>query len=207
MLIERNLGDKEMKAPKSSSSGNNFEKHPEGQFPVICAQIIDLGTHYNERKEKDENKLRIMFISSKKISSGELEGKPFALFANFNFSMFQNSHLCKFVEGWRGKQFASQDKADEFDFNELVSRPAFVNVGHNGEFVNILTIMPLPEGLEAPNIPDDTEVFIFDASNPNEAILATMSEKTQEKIKSSKEYNAPRANDDVYVNSENPAPE
>jgi hypothetical protein len=192
-----------MKAPKSGGGGD-FEKHPEGQFAVRCAQIIDLGTHFNPDKKVDQRKVRIMFISSQNITTGELAGKPFALFNNFNFSMYQNSHLCKFIEQWRGKNFASQDEADEFDIEKVLNQPAYVNVVHNGKYVNIQSVMPLPEGLAAPAIPETTTAYCFSCDKPDKAILETMTDKTRDMIMASKEWIG--AFEPEKQESENPAP-
>src|SRR3990167_4918877 len=104
-----------MKAPKGSSGG--FEKHPPGPAAIVCTRIIDLGTVHNERKLKYEHKIMIGFESSELMDTGENKGKPFMVFANFNFTMYQNSFLCKFIEAWRGKPFGDQVDADAFDFH------------------------------------------------------------------------------------------
>jgi hypothetical protein len=177
--------EKDMKAPKSDIV--EFEKHPAKTVAVVCTKVLDLGTHYNEKKMKDERKFRIDFESTELMQDGEYAGKPFLLIANFNFSMYQNSRLCQFVEAWMGRKFPSQDEADNFDLDTLLGKTALVNVIHSddGKWVNIGSIMPLPEGMPAPTPVGG--LITFDCDNPNQAMLEKLSEKTQQKIKASNE--------------------
>ena len=172
-----------MLAPKSSGG---FEKHPEGAVALACTRIIDLGTVFNPKKDKDEHKVMFGFESSELMTTGENDGKPFMVFNNFNFTMFQNSHLCKFIEAWRGKAFSSQEEADVFDFNILLGKSSFANIVHNGDFVNIQSIMPLPKGMEAPK--PVGELLIFDMSTQDKTVFEKLSEKMQERLKKAKEF-------------------
>jgi hypothetical protein len=171
-----------MKAPKSE--GGNFEKHPEGAYAIVCTRVIDLGTVWNEAKQKDEHKLMIGFESSEKMTSEEHKGKPFMVFANFNFSMYQNSHLCKFIEDWRGRKFKDQEEADDFDFSNVLEKPAFANIVHNGKYVNVQSIMPVPKGV-APIYPAG-DLILFDFANRKD--FDKLSDNMKERIKKAKEW-------------------
>lgn len=175
-----------MHAPKNTSS--DFEKHPAGSVALVCTRIIDKGTTYNEHKQKDERKLIIAYESTKLMQEGEYAGQPFLVFANFNYSMYQNSMLCKHIEAWLGKKFADQNAADKFDIESLLRKPAFGNIIHSddGKWVNIGSIMPLPEGMTAPKPVGD--VYCFDMDNINMDVFEKMSERMQESIKQSKEW-------------------
>jgi len=175
-----------MKAPKSSRG--DFVLHPPGAIAAVCVHIIDTGTVFNERRQKHEHKIRLDFESSKLME----DGNPF-LISNFaNFSMFQNSHLRGFIEAWLGKGFADQDQADNFDFNSLLGKPAFLNITHSpdGKYANIGTVMPLPEGMTAPTPRGKT--LLFDLDNPNREVFDQLSKKTQERIMQSEEWKALR---------------
>ena len=174
-----------MKAPKSSGT---FEKHPEGAHAIVCTRIIDTGTVFNPAKNKDDHKLMIGFESSELMTKGESAGKPFMVFGNFNFTMFQNSHLCKFIEAWKGKTFATQDEADVFDLSTLLGQPAFANIVHNGDFVNIQSIMPIPKGMNSPKPVGD--LLIFDMATQDKTVFGKLSEKMQERLKKAKEFGA-----------------
>jgi len=173
-----------MKAPKGS--GKAFEKHPEGQATVVCTKIIDKGTVFSPVKNKDVHKILLYFESSKLMTEGEYSGKPFLLFASFNYSMFQNSAMCKFIEQWRGKKFKTQEEADDFDISKVLGNGGFVNVEHNGDFVNISSIMPIPEGMTQPIPVGDMLIWDFDA--PKMAVFEKLSESIQKQLKQAKEW-------------------
>jgi len=174
-----------MKAPKTTES--NFEKHPAGWTTVVCTRVIDVGTHWNEGKQKYQRKIMLGFESDKLMQSGEYAGEPFLLFANFNYSMYQNAHLCQFIENWRGKRFASQPEADNFDLSKLIGQSAFVNVVHSddGKYTNIQTIGPVPEDRKAPEIKGKT--ILIDQSNLDMKEVEKLSDKMKDRVMSAKE--------------------
>lgn len=174
-----------MYAPKNE--GTSFSKHPEGWVSGVCTRVIDIGTHWNEYKQKDQRKLMIAFESSKLMPDGEFAGQPFLLFANFNYSMYKNAHLCGFVEEWLGKRFATQDDADKFDLSTLIDKPAFMNVAHSddGKYTNIMTIGPLPEDMKAPEIAGKTILIDQNKIDPKE--LEKLTDKMKAKVLGAKE--------------------
>lgn len=176
-----------MRAPKTEGAGE-FEKHPAGAARLVCSRIIDKGTVFNEYKGKDQHKVNLYFESEKLMSTGDFAGQPFLVIANFNYSMYQNSHLCQFIEQWRGKKFANQDEADNFDLSKLISQTGYASIVHSddGKWVNINTIMPLPEGMEPLAIKGDS--YVFDLESPDMAVFGKLSEKVQNSIKLSHEY-------------------
>jgi len=190
-----------MKAPKNSSKA--YEKHPEGWATIVCTRIIDKGTVFNLNKNKDEHKILLQFESSKLLSDGEAAGKPFAIFATFSFSMFLNSMLCKFIQQWRGKNFSSQEEADAFDIATMLGKSGFANITHNGDFVNIGTIGPVPEGMTAP-IPQ-AELLIWDFSDRKPAVLEKLSEGMKEQLKKAKEWGDTNPRSSQVNENENPA--
>lgn len=194
-----------MHAPKSEG-GTEFEKHPPGSVATVCTRVIDMGTHFNPRQEKDQRKLMLAFESSRLMEQeGEFKGEPFLLFANFNYSMYQGkAHLCNFIESWIGRRFASQDEADQFDLSTLIGRTAFCNVIHSddGKWVNIQSIMPVPEGVQAPLIKGKT--ILIDQDNLDQNEIAKLSDKVKEKVLSAKEQATSSTDPMHQAMSENP---
>ena len=172
-----------MKAPKTEG---NYEKHPEGQFPLVCCQVVDLGTHHNPKKDKDEHKIRFMFLSDQLMTEGDTEDQPFAVFAQFNYSMYLNSHLHNFIQSWVGKSFPDQDTADNFDLSWCLAKPAYAHIVHNQGYVNIQSIMPLPAEVSPPAVKGES--ILFDLNSPNRTSLGYLGEKTQEIIMTSHEW-------------------
>lgn len=186
-----------MQAPKSSG-GTTFEKHPAKQTNLVCTKIIDKGTVFNPAKQEEKRKIMFVFESTEVMAEGDYAGKPFLVFANFNFSMYQNSLMCKFIEGWQGKRFADQNEADMFDISSLLGKPLFANIVHNGDFVNIDSPMPAIEAMSIPKPVGDTVIFSFE--EPKLAEWDKLSDKMKESMKKVPEYQA-------WVNSPIPSPE
>lgn len=175
-----------MKAPRSNTV--EFEKHPTGWARLVCTRIIDKGTVFNEAKQKDQHKISIYFESEKLMSEGDFAGQPFLVIANYNFSMYQNSHLCSFIEQWEGRKFPNQDAADDFDFAPLLRKPAYANITHSddGKWVNIGAIGPMPDGVEP--LKPVGDVYFFDLDNADMKVFEKLSDKVKAGIQSSHEW-------------------
>lgn len=180
-----------MKAPKNEHT--DFEKHPEGWVVGVCSRVIDLGTHWHEGKQKYMRKIMLAFESEKTLTSGEFNGEPFLLFANFNYSMYKNAKLCEFIENWRGKRFETQDQADAFDLAKLLGQPAFMNIVHNGQYVNINTIGPLPDDKTAPAIKGKHILIDQDDLDPKE--VEKLTDKMKQRVLAAQEQQQQNKND------------
>ena len=178
-----------MKAPKSE--GGNYEKHPVGWTALVCTRIIDTGTHFNPAKQKDDHRIMIGFESSKLMEEGEFKGEPFLIFAHYNYSMYQNSHLCRFAESWQGKKFATQEIADDFDLSILLGKAAYGNITHSedGKYTNIGAIGPIPDGMTAPEAKG--KIILIDQENLERDMVALLSDKMKEKVLGAKEQAQP----------------
>lgn len=174
-----------MNAP-ASTGGKDFEKHPAGGTAMVCTRIIDKGSVLNPKDQTSKRKLVLVFESSKLMQEGEYKGQPFLLFANFNFSMYQNSHLCKFIEAWQGQRFIDQNDADAFDIASLLGKPMFASVVVNGDWTNVESPMPMPDGIPAPTIVGKSFVFSFQA--PDVKAWEQITEGMQNKMKEVPEY-------------------
>lgn len=176
-----------MKGPAGKST--EFERHPEGAYPAVCCRIIDSGTHWNEEKQKDERKILFGFETNQAMKSGDFAGELMLVFATYNFSMFQNSLLCKFIESWRGKRFESQKEADNFDLSKCLGRAAYLSIAHNGKYTNIQSIMPLPQGMPTP--PEPKVTILIDQESMDQNEVNKLSEKMKARVLSAKERKAP----------------
>lgn len=171
-----------MRAPKNTEGGS-FEKHPRGWANLVCTRLIDQGTHFNPKKQENQRRFMIGFESEKLIETeGEYKGKPFMVFANFNYSMYKNSMMCQFIEQWLGRKFASQEEADDFPIETLMSKPGYGNITHSddGKYVNISAIGPLPPNLTPLTPQGDT--IIIDQDNLNLGEVAKLNDKMKERI-------------------------
>lgn len=140
----------------AKDSGGGFDPHPEGQFPVVCVDVVDLGEKLEEfqGKTKIMAKLALVFVSGERQKD---EHKSLALItAEMTNSAGEKANLRKFVESWRGKSYTAAQVAEGLPISKLHGQPALVSVEHvttraNRQFAKIRAISPLPKGLTPPD--------------------------------------------------------
>jgi len=176
-----------MYAPHSEKK--QFERPPAGWTLMVCSRLIDKGTHWVPPKDnkpgKYVRKLSIGYELQHLMTEGEFAGQPFVVYANFNYSMFKNSFLCKHIESWRGKAFEDQEEANKFNLAKLIGQPAYGNIIRNGDFDNIQPIGPVPDGMTAPEIKGKT--ILIDQANLDPKEVEKLSEKMRERVMSAEE--------------------
>ena len=165
---------------------------PGGTYLGICVYSIAIGEQLceYEGKSKSYNK-QVMLgfeICGKTI---EIDGKqePRVLGKTFNTTKGKKSGLRKFLGAWEAKELSDAEYLD-IDTNDYVGRPAFLTVVLNetGEYSNIDSIAPLPEGLPI-TVPTPLSTLIsFDMEPWNQAAFEALPEWAQEKIKKSTEW-------------------
>lgn len=142
----------------ASVSGGNFTPHPEGQFPAVCVDVVDLGMMEVtfDGTTKMQHKIDVYFYCGEQKPDDE----SFPLFVRqrFTLTLNTNGRLRPFLEAWRGRAFTAEEEKG-FDVEKLLSAPAFIQVTHNhvGDktYANITTIMKLPKQMTAPAVPPD----------------------------------------------------
>jgi len=185
-----------MYAPQKEGS-TEFERPPEGGSCLVCTRIIDKGTVYNEKKDADVRSISLVFEHPELMKEGDFKDEPYLIFQSFgNYSMYQNSHLCKFIEAWRGQPFSDQKEADSFDIETLLKQPCFANIQYNGQYVNVVSPMPVPNGMEPP-LPKG-KVYCLDMSNIDMQVFEQLSDNMKAHIQKSKEW---QAKDTAYAKS------
>jgi hypothetical protein len=177
-----------LRTPQSNEGG--FEPAPAGWQIARCFAVIDLGTHFDEKWDKETHLVRVGFELPKTKRN---DGKPFAIFKRYTLSHHEKSRLRQDLEAWYGKKFSTGalNKAGGFDLAKLIGREAFVNITHsesdNGNvFANIAAIGPLPPDMECPAPINESVVFSLQEFDSD--VFATLTEKTQDQIKESGEY-------------------
>lgn len=139
------------------TGGANFAPHPQGQYPALCIDVVDVGwmpTQYGPKC-----KVRLVFYcgqQAQRMIEGVMETYPMLVFATHAQTLSERGNLRPFLESWRGRAF-TPEQLKGFDLDHLLLVPAFLQVLHNetGEYANVQTIMPMPEGFEAPAAPSD----------------------------------------------------
>ena len=137
--------------------------HPEGAYPAICIDVIDLGdveTHFKGKK-KIQHKIVIRWFCGQ---FGELENEegikevvPLWAGERFTLSLSDRSALRPFLEAWRGRPFTELELKG-FDLESLVGAAAYLQITHNKKdettYANVTACMKLPKEMKKPAAPD-----------------------------------------------------
>ena len=186
------------------ASGGDFAPTPAGNFIGRCYSLIDLGTQITKTGEfagKANHKIRIGFELFGETEDGQpmtitIDGNelPLSIFKEYTLSMHEKSTLRKELGAWRGKQFADDQEAVDFDITKLLGAYAMVNIAHRTNdkgkvSANIANLSPLPSALKnAKPVPVNPNI-IFSLDNPDMALFNTFSEWLQGRIKEAPEWN------------------
>ncbi len=172
--------------------GGSFETVEAGLHIARCIRIIDKGTHWNEKFGNSIHELTVMFeLPETRMQEGKNKDKPFAISLGFggvvNLSMSAKSNLRKNIESWKGKKFTDTE-AEKFDILGLVGTTAYINIIHSEKddnvYANISSIIPFKG--ECP--PAINELLAFSLSDFDQAVFDKLTEKQQERIKESREW-------------------
>jgi hypothetical protein len=180
-------------AVRTSNAGSDFEKAPEGMRVGRCYRIVDCGTHLNKLFGKKQRLAWVYWeLPTTPMKEGDNAGKPFSIGKRYGLSHNEKSILRADLESWYGKQFDTKalDKAGGFDLEKLIGRPALLNIVHSedGKYANIKSVNPMPDGMECPPAVNGT--FVFSLEDFEQTKFDKLSEKMQDFIRESDEYQA-----------------
>jgi len=190
--------------------GESFEKAPEGLTRATCIKLIDLGTHFNEKFQKDRHQIMLGFeLPDELMTTGEFIGKPFVVTAWYTLSLAEKANLRKDIESWFGKKMDKEKlKKDGFDITALLGRSCMLNITHEEKNGNtravISAITPLVKNMPKPERIND--IVLFSLDNFDADIFDSLSDKMKNFISSSKEYQGLFGNRGQRQETENPAP-
>lgn len=176
-----------LRTPKTNEQ--KFEPAPAGWNIARCFAVIDLGTHFDQKWDKETHMVRLGFELPKALRN---DGKPFAIYKRYTLSHHEKSRMRADLQAWYGKTFdtAALNKAGGFDLVKLIGRTAFINITHDendgNTYANISAIGPLPKGMDCPDAINPQVIFSLDEFDQN--VFDSLTEKTQEQIKASGEY-------------------
>lgn len=150
----------------ASDKGGNFKPVPAGGHPAICDMMVDLGMQ-DGGQYGPKHKVYIRFQIPGERVQGEWEGekydRPAVTGIQLTLSLGKNSAMRPFLESWRGKKFTSEEVRG-FDITNVAGKPAYLNIVHEEKdgktYANIASIMPLPHGIQMPQL--EGEVIIHD---------------------------------------------
>lgn len=135
----------------AKGSAPDFKPCPDGGQRLVCCDVVDHGMVAG--KFGTARKGTIHWQSEHLIddATNDWHGKPYIVQRRFTLSLHVKAELRKYLESWRGKPFTDAE-AEDFDLEKLIGVPAFGQVMHvakpRGTFAEVVTIMPLPKGME-----------------------------------------------------------
>lgn len=182
-----------MKAPANSSG--SFQLPPADTHFGRLIRIIDMGTTYNDMYQKDQHKICLMYELTECLMDEDENGerKPFIIAEFPTLSMNEKANLRKRIETWRGAAFESDEEAESFEIEKMLGACGLVTIIHgkkqNGDTkATIASIIKLPKGMNSPDPVNPLVLLELEYEKFDPKILETLSDKMQQIIKSSHEY-------------------
>lgn len=151
-----------------------------GTYPARCVGVIDLGVQYNEKWDKRQEKLRLIFEFPTERVEVDGADKPRWLSKKYTASLNEKSELYRDLCAWRGVPFTPEELKG-FDMRKLLGAPCVigvVNQERNGNtYTNITAISRAMKGMEVP--PLENEPILFDMDGDAEEARAVFEKLPQ----------------------------
>lgn len=140
-----------------------------GMQVARCYGLFDLGTHYDEKFNKEKRELVIMWEVPDERIELERDGKkldlPRTIPKKYTLSLHEKSRLRHDLESWRGRPF-NTDELRGFDMKAILGKPCLLNITHTKKdektYANVGAITPLMKGMNAPEQENPSVSFSFD---------------------------------------------
>lgn len=179
------------KAPKTSGTTTpKTEYIAEWKHYAVVSMIADLGTQFVQSKEYGDRNVRQLYVMRElpeiKHVFSEDKWPQSVVFGNtYTFSMWKKAKLRSVVENILGKPFKDDDVADDYDVADLIGRSCKLSMVHNGDYVNIFSIIDCEAD---PKIKPELEQKTLFLDDFNSNTFGTLPNWLQEKIRVSPEY-------------------
>ncbi len=176
-----------------ASAGNDFKRElaPAGAHIARCFMVVDLGTQNSSYmgKPKKAHKILLAFeLPGELLKEGDFAGQPFALYARYTLSLFDQALLRQHLESWRGRAFTEAELAG-FDVKNVLGHYCMVSVIHEADgdktYANVKGVMPIPKGTPKPAAVNKDVYFDVDTGD-----ISILPEWLQNIVKKSDEWAA-----------------
>ena len=170
-----------------------------GTYMAVCVAVIDLGEQYKQFEKQKQGKYaeECMFIFEIPSERVEVDGedKPRWLSSRrFTVSLHERAALYQMLTSWRGKALTDAEldpQGEGFDLMQMVGVPAMLSVtiaekDDGSKFNRIEAVTGFPKGIPAPQ--PENEILIFDADEPDMAVLDKLPEWIQNIIRKSTQF-------------------
>lgn len=133
--------------------GSGFVLVSEGVHRAVCYSIYDLGTHRDDKYQKDVHKaLLIWELPDERIDiekDGKMQNLPRVISKKYTLSLGEKAILRKDLQTWRGRAFTAEELKG-FDLKNVLGKLCQLQVIHNSKgektYANIGAIIPMPKG-------------------------------------------------------------
>lgn len=181
----------------SATPTNNINPIPAGMQTATCYGIIDLGTHHDDRYDKDKHEILILWeLPDERITiekDGEKKDLPRAISKRYTLSLNDKANLYTDLCSWRGRKFTDEELKG-FDVEKVIGAPCLLNVTHTTKdgntYANVSSVNPLVKGMAAPQKENPPVYFSFEDCKDDVKFPDGMPEWTQKIAIESKEYKA-----------------
>lgn len=184
------------------STGGDYTPTPEGQHIAVCSRIVDLGTQPGSAMyPTPKPKIRVFWeLPQERISYTNQDGVekegPVLHSEQFTVSFHEKATLRKTLEAWRGKPFSDEDftgPPNGFHMKKLLGIPAVLQIVHEHRdgktYANLNSIMkPMQDHFATWKGKIEGERIFFDLADFQQSEWDKLSERVQETIKRSPEY-------------------
>lgn len=170
-----------------------------GTHMAVCVAVVDLGEQYKQFEKQKQGKYaeECMFIFEIPSERVEVDGedKPRWLSSRrFTVSLHERAALYQMLTSWRGKALTDAEldpQGEGFDLMQMAGVPAMLSVtiaekDDGSKFNRIEAVTGFPKGIPAPQ--PENEILIFDADEPDMAVLDKLPEWIQNIIRKSTQF-------------------
>ena len=162
-MATETIHDDDMLLKDEGGKKMDLPPHTEGPQGAVCIDVFvvkgveQMNRFKNEMQKRDKIVLRFYCGEDHTLDNGEVV--PLWIDKWFTLSMYEKAALRKFLGQWRGKALSDSEAKAGFRVGDVLGRTALIQVSHNqvGDklYVNIDSVMALPKGMAAPEIPTD----------------------------------------------------
>ncbi len=158
-----------------------------GVYMAVCVGVVDLGEQYSELYKNYSNKLKFVWALPSEVIEVDGKTEERQLSREFSVATKVTSKLRSFLSSWNSKAY-SDDEYLELDIMGQIGKPCMLNVvlNESGEYANVDSIMPIPNGIPTPT--SKTPFFTWDMDQWDDAAFEKLPQFIQDQIKKSTQY-------------------
>ena len=124
---------------------SEYSTAPEGLWPAVCCDVIDLGIVDSQWGESHQIEIRWQLEDNDPKTE-----RPFMVLRRYRLSLHEKSNLRPMLEAWRGRKF-NEEELTGFDLEKLVGVNCQVQVIHGikstgGTFAKVQAVVGPAKG-------------------------------------------------------------